>query len=341
MKGQVATRAAAFAALAQSGVTPRGTVRLIAQADEEVNTGGVGMSWLVRNRPELRTDWALEEGGGRHMTLADGRQVAFFGVADKALVGLELHARGPGGHASRPLAVHNPVSALARLISALEQAPARRQLVPAAERMLRAMAGPAFAHAQEHDNIHELLVAATHAAPEMGPSLDAVTRNTFTPTGLSGSTSINVIPAHALARIDCRALPGTSSEDAAAELTELMRAGQKPGDVWEVHPIARAVGGSVSDPDDAFTDACTRALGTLGTQIELIPSMNPFYTDADHLRSVWGTTTYGFWPWRHTDPADYAEGIHASNERVLAADIEYAAQWHATLLLDLCATGSK
>lgn len=331
MKGQVATRAAALAALVQSGHRPGGTVRLIAQADEEVNSGGVGMSWLVRNRPDLRTDWALEEGGGRHMTLADGREVAFFGVADKALVRLEVHARGPGGHASRPAAVHNPVYALARLIASLESTTVSRHLVNASSTALHALAGNA--KPDDSSDVEGLLAAAVRNAPEMAASLDAITRNTFVPTGLRGSQSINVIPAHATAAVDCRALPDVTAAQARTELEDLLVAGERMGDAWEVHQIGEAVGGSASQPVESFTSACTRALNALGSRVEMIPMMNPFYTDADHLRSIWGTVTYGFWPWKYTNPADYGEGIHAANERVLASDIEYAAKWHLTLLL--------
>ena len=37
---------------------------LVAEADEERDTVDVGMSWLVRERPDLRCDFALNEGGG-------------------------------------------------------------------------------------------------------------------------------------------------------------------------------------------------------------------------------------------------------------------------------------
>ena len=46
---------------------------LIAEADEERNTADVGMSWLVRERPDLRCDFAINEGGGVLLELADGR----------------------------------------------------------------------------------------------------------------------------------------------------------------------------------------------------------------------------------------------------------------------------
>jgi hypothetical protein len=116
------------------------------------------------------------------------------------------------------------------------------------------------------------------------------------------------------------------------ELKQMISPAALLNDDWEVKAIAPAVGGSASEPNDAFTKLCRNSLATLGTNVELIPMMNPFYTDADHLRSIWGTTTYGFWPWKHTSPAAYAEGIHASNERLLTSDIEYAAHWHIELL---------
>lgn len=333
MKGQVATRAAALAAFAQAGVEPRGTIRLISQADEEVNTAGVGMSWIVRARPDLRTDWALEEGGGRHLDLPDGRSVVLYGVADKALFPLELVARGPGGHASRPGAVRNPVLTLARLLAALEQATPHRLLTSPAERMLRGLAGsqaPA-----EGASADELLAATRALVPEMAPGLDAITRNTFTPTGLEASRSINVIPPEAIARIDCRALPGQTDEDVLGEVAAALAVGAQPLDDWGVHAAGAHVGGSHSEPDERFTAACQRALGAVGSHAELVPVMNPFYTDADHLRRVWGTTTYGLWPWRFTPPEVYQVGVHAANERLLAQDIGFAAAWHLELLLDL------
>ncbi len=333
MKAQVATRAAALVALVQSGVTPPGDVRLIAQSDEEVNTAGVGMSWLVEHRPDLRTDWALEEGGGRHITLPDGRVAVLYGVADKALLPIELHSRGPGGHASNPAAVHNPVMALARALTAFDTARKRRTLVPAAERMFRGILGDDI----DVSDIDAIVAQAQAAVPELAASFDAVTRTTFTPTMLRGSDAVNVIPDHAVARIDCRMLPGASQSDALERLSAILARNGEDGDSWELVPAASGpVGGSASEPDDAFTAACEQALERVdGRQLVMVPTMNSFYTDASHLRRAWGTVTYGLWPWQHTTPADYQAGVHAPNERVKADDIAYAAKWHLELLLEM------
>ena len=333
MKAQVATRAAALVALVQSGVTPPGDVRLIAQADEEVNTAGVGMSWLVEHRPDLRTDWALEEGGGRHITLPDGRVAVLYGVADKALLPIELHSRGPGGHASNPAAVHNPVMSLARALTALDTAGKRRVLVPAAERMFRGILGDDI----DVSDIDAIVAEAQAAVPELAASFDAVTRTTFTPTMLRGSEAVNVIPDHAVAKIDCRLLPGEPADEAVGRLGDLLASTSGEHDTWELVPAeAGPVGGSASEPDDAFTAACERALERVdGRKLVMVPVMNSFYTDASHLRRAWGTVTYGLWPWQHTTPEDYQAGVHAPNERVKADDIAYAAKWHLELLLEM------
>ena len=73
MKSHTATNAVALATLAREGFRPRGDLVLIAQADEEDGSEAVGMQWLVEARPDLRVDYAVDEGGGDRIALADGR----------------------------------------------------------------------------------------------------------------------------------------------------------------------------------------------------------------------------------------------------------------------------
>jgi len=75
MKGELAARVVAFAEVARNGETPPGDVVLVAEADEERNTADVGMSWIARERDDLRCDYAINEGGGTLLELADGRRV--------------------------------------------------------------------------------------------------------------------------------------------------------------------------------------------------------------------------------------------------------------------------
>ena len=99
MKGELAARTVALAAFARSGERPAGDLVLVAEADEERNTADVGLSWLVRERPDLRCDYALNEGGGVLLELADGRRVVTMAVGEKQVTSLRLRVHGTAGHA--------------------------------------------------------------------------------------------------------------------------------------------------------------------------------------------------------------------------------------------------
>ena len=83
MKNEVAARVVAMARLARSGFRPRGDLWLLAVADEEDGSADVGMRWLLEHRPDIRPDFALNEGEGCALELADGRAVMGIAVGDK------------------------------------------------------------------------------------------------------------------------------------------------------------------------------------------------------------------------------------------------------------------
>ena len=83
MKCQTVCNVLAFALIARSGIRPRGDLVLIAEADEEEGSTGVGLPFVVAQRPDLRTDYALNESSER-LVLSDGRIVHLFGTAEKA-----------------------------------------------------------------------------------------------------------------------------------------------------------------------------------------------------------------------------------------------------------------
>jgi hypothetical protein len=56
----------------------------IAESDEEDGAAKVGLEWLVEARPDIRTEYAINEGGGDRLTLADGRIAVLIGVGRSA-----------------------------------------------------------------------------------------------------------------------------------------------------------------------------------------------------------------------------------------------------------------
>ncbi len=81
------------------------------------------MSWLVRERPDLRCDFALDEGGGMLLELADGRRVVTVSVGVKQVTSLRLRVFGRAAHASVPARADNPLRHAATAIDRLARPP--------------------------------------------------------------------------------------------------------------------------------------------------------------------------------------------------------------------------
>ena len=177
MKGELAARAVALAALARSGEPPPGDVLLVAEADEESNTFNVGMSWLVRERPDLRCDWALNESGGWLLPLADGRKVVTISIGEKRVSSIRLRFFGRAAHASVPSRAQNPVGKAAAAVERLLELEA-----PAAEapRSKARWGGWGLRPATPR----RLPPGARDQNPVLGEMLPVMIRLTVTPTGL-------------------------------------------------------------------------------------------------------------------------------------------------------------
>jgi len=156
----------------------------------------------------------------------------------------------------------------------------------------------------------------------------------MSPTRLrSGSKAINVVPNEASVDIDCRLLPGQTPDHAVAELARLLEAAGEPAGSFTIESLNPApLGGAASPFHTPFATACAESLAAVDPGVELVPTLNPFFTDAHHLRQGWGTTTYGLWPWKHTPAAVYDSGVHAIDERVHVDDLAHATAWHIDLL---------
>ena len=240
MKGELAARAVALAAFARSGEQPAGDLVLVAEADEERNTADVGLSWLVRERPDLRCDYALNEGGGVLLALADGPRVVTLAVAEKRATSLRIRVRGIGGHASVPAAADNPLRHAAAVVERLLATEAPMQMTPIVTRALEALGAPAdLADA-------ERLRWARDLHPILADLLPPITRLTVTPTGLQTHEPANVIPLYADVICDARALPGQSEADIIGHIEAALGGG---GFEYEIELLEPLAGGTASPID--------------------------------------------------------------------------------------------
>jgi acetylornithine deacetylase/succinyl-diaminopimelate desuccinylase-like protein len=172
--------------------------------------------------------------------------------------------------------------------------------------------------------------AALRAAcdPAYAVMLDALLRDTFSPTIMHAGIKYNVIPGEAEIQVDCRTLPGTTEGDVREELIARI------GDLMpfcEIENIIRAA--PVEAPADGpLYEAMAAAIRAHDPDGIPVPVMAPFATDAKHLARL-GVPTYGFSPLGLAPGERFLDRFHAADERV---GVE-ALRWGLPVLFDVVA----
>ena len=303
MKGELAARVAAFAELGRRGVVPAGDVVLIAEADEERNTADVGMSWLVREREDLRCDCALNESGGWLLELAGGRRVVTISIGEKQVTSLRLRFFGRAGHASVPAGADNVLGRAASAVQALIDYQAPTTLIPSIARALTGIGAPAG-----DDDEAVRWAAAQH--PVLSGLFPAMTRMTVTPTGLQTHEPANVIPPYADVICDCRALPGQTRDDIEKHVARALGADVS----YELELLEPIEGGTESPTDSPLYRICEEYVAKRLPGAELLPVVTPGFTDSHWVRQAHGTACLRLRA-RVLDPAAGLSRRHARGRR--------------------------
>jgi acetylornithine deacetylase/succinyl-diaminopimelate desuccinylase-like protein len=290
---------------------------LIAQADEEDGSEAAGMQWLVEARPDLRVDYAIDEGGGERIPIADGGVAVTIGVAEKACLPVLVTALGEAGHASTPHLAANAVPRLATLIGRIAAHRPERSVLPVVRRLLEQLGA---------DPDGDLDAAIAHVARQdktLGDELPSLLSMTFAPTRLEGSRARNVLPARATVDVDCRLLPGQTQADLERELRGAL-GDDVPYELAYPEPIC---GGTISDIDTPLYAACASFLAEHDPDAALLPWVSTGFVDSYFMRSAWGTICHGFWPTRATPLEVMHAGVHNRDERIHVDDVAYATRF--------------
>ncbi len=324
MKGGVAMMLDAVLRARRDGLEPAGDVVLAVLSDEE--QGGVcGAQHLVRERPELLDGvrYAIGEFGGFTMDVA-GRRFYPVQVAEKQVCGVRATFRGAGGHGSMPVRG----GAMAKLGTFLRRIDRRRlpvHVTPVVERMVEGIAGglprPAgvvlrrLLDPRTADGVLRLL-------GERAALFDPVLHNTVSPTIIDAGGSRNVIPSEVALELDGRILPGQSADDLLRELRALV-AEDTELEVLRTEP-------GPPDPDFGLFDLLAGTLRDADPAGTPVPMLLPAITDARHFGRL-GIQGYGFTPLQLPADFRFTETVHAADERVPAAAVD----WGADRMLDV------
>ena len=324
MKDQVACEIAAAIALAEDGWRPEsGELMLVVTADEEA--GGVhGAKWLCEQHPDVvRCDYVVNEGGGQLLTVA-GRRIYGVCVAEKGVFRFTLATSGRAGHASIPRIGDNALTKIAPLIEALAGGHGQRALHPEVAAMVDVMdietGGDADAALEEIER----------RDPRLAIMLEPLMGVTFAPTMASGSQKINVIPAHAELKVDCRVPPGDGAEIVRATVAEVA------GDDGYALTFDEEVTGNRSPTEGPLMDHIKAFIEREDPGAEVVPSGLPGFSDSNWFRTAFpDCVAYGFMPAREFDLFQAMPLIHGADERVPVQDLGFATRFFAGLAQEL------
>ncbi|HEU4451162.1 MAG TPA: M20/M25/M40 family metallo-hydrolase, partial [Gaiellaceae bacterium] len=312
MKGHVAAAAVAVATLAREGFRPRGDLVFAATADEEVGVD-VGLSWLCREHPDaVRTDYCVNEGGGDR-ALVDGRPVYLCSTAEKMSAPFRLRVHGRSGHASMPGIADNALVRAARLVERLGGFAQRPRLLPETEALFAAVGLPSEPGAL--DRSLEAL------PPEVRMMVEPMLGAAVSPTMISASRRVNVVPGLCEVVCDCRLLPGETP----ADVEPLVRAALGE-DSYELEWL-EAVGGTRSELATPLWDTIAAFVRADEPDARVLPVVSPGFTDSHFLRAAFGTTAYGFFPMRTMDAELAARLVHSADERIAVGDLELGTEF--------------
>ncbi len=319
MKGGVAMMVAAFLRANAEGLRPLGDIILTIVSDEEVG-GDFGAKFLVDEHPELFKDvkYAIGEFGGFSMDVG-GKRFYPIMISEKQICGIKATVRGLGGHGSMPVR-GGAMARLSEMLKILDEKHFPVHITPPARMMVEAMAS-ALGGVQGAilGQLTNPLMTNTilNLLGERGRVFYPLFHNTVSPTILKGSNKINVIPSEVSVFMDGRMLPGFKPEQMLEEMQKIVGAGVEL-EVTEYDP-------GPSEPDMSLFNKLSDVLKEADPTGTPIPLLLSGVTDGRFFSKL-GIQTYGYLPMPLPEDFQFASVIHAADERVPAAAIEFGAQ---------------
>jgi acetylornithine deacetylase/succinyl-diaminopimelate desuccinylase-like protein len=144
-----------------------------------------------------------------------------------------------------------------------------------------------------------------------------ILHNTVSPTMLTASDKLNVIPSEVSIGLDGRLLPGFKPQDLQRELRTLL------GDDFKMDVVEYDPGPETSDM--GLFDSLGSTIHSLDPTGTAVPLVLSGVTDARFFSKL-GIQTYGFTPLLLPDDFNFIRTIHAADERVPVDALDFGLQ---------------
>jgi len=325
MKDGDAAALAGLLRLKREGFVPDRDLIVAFTADEEAGGDANGPAFLLKEHRELVDAGLvlnLDGGGG---ALKHGERLYFeIGTSEKTYSTYTIEATSPGGHGSLP----GPENAIYRVTHALDRLSAFRFPV-----MLTTTTRAAFAAsaAFEPPAIAADLRAVAAVNPDLAAAerlsdtvrLNAELRTTCVATLISGGHAENALPQRAKATIQCRMMPGDTTEHVTEQLAKTLDDPQLTLKL-DAPPIVSPE----SVPTPQLMGRLATVVHSMWPSVPLIPAMATGFSDDRQTRNA-GIPSYdvsGIWSEVDENRA------HGRDERVNARAFDESVEYTYRLL---------
>ncbi|MEJ7789304.1 MAG: M20/M25/M40 family metallo-hydrolase [Thermoleophilaceae bacterium] len=320
MKSQVAAEVAAAVALAEEGWRPQsGELKLVITVDEETGAEH-GAQWLCsQHRDKVHADLVVNEGGGETFTYGEKRLYGVC-VAEKGVFRFTLATSGRAGHASIPRIGVNALTKMAPVLEALAGGRVTPEHSPEPDAFFEALGVDA-------SDLDAALAEVEATDPRVAVLLEPMLGVTMTPTMIAASQKINVIPARAELRVDCRVPPELGEEHALERIHSAVGAGGG----YDIS-FGETVVGNRSPIDTPLMESIRGFVAREDPGAAVTPVVLPGFSDSRWWREAFpDCVAYGFFPQKAMDLFEAAPLVHGADERVPISDLGLASRFYANL----------
>jgi acetylornithine deacetylase/succinyl-diaminopimelate desuccinylase-like protein len=294
----------------KEGYKPDRDIILALETDEEIfDHDALGIQWLIKNHRDLiDAEFALNEGGP--VNLRDGKALRVnIQTSEKVPVTFQLEVTNSGGHSSVPRK-DNAIYRLAEGLVRLSKFEFPLHLNDTTRAWFSRTAQ--FEDQQNASDIRAVLAdkpdAMALARLSVSPQYNAQLRTTCVATMLQGGHAANALPQSAIAKVNCRIIPGEPADEVKATLVKVLA-----DDGIAVTQIEREVASEPSKLNEEIVGAIEKLSNEFWPGAAVIPVMSTGATDGAFLRNA-GIPTYGH-SGMAMEPGD-AGRIHGRDERV-------------------------
>ncbi len=299
MKDSAAALVTSFIRLKREGYVPDRDIILALTADEEGGKSN-GVDWLLKNHRDLvDAAFVLNPDAGGLTTVAGKPLFLTVEATEKLYADFRLTATNPGGHSSLPRP-DNAIYELAKALIKLEQNPFPFELNDVTRAELASYAG--LVSKQDAAEMHAVLSNPPDQAAfkrlSANPEYNTTLRTTCVATMLSGGHAPNALPGRAQANVNCRILPGHTSEEVRQDLIRIFADPKLSVDYVTDAGMVLGEGSSrKSAPPPALDPQVFKPLEatvqTMWPGLKILPEMEPGASDSVYTMAL-GIPSYGF-----------------------------------------------